>query len=117
MGTDEIASLEMLMIVGRVIIERMRDAVAKTPYSIGYIGMGFITSDVAPLPLAEAEGKPHYEATEENVKAGVYPIMRYLYLVTEGEPEPGSLIEEFIDFILSPEGQEIVEEEGFISLG
>ena len=94
----------------------MRASVEKTPYSIGYVGLGFVTGDVKAVLLAKTEDGPYYEPTAENVKAGVYPISRFLYMVTRGYPESGSLVDRFLDFVKSPRGQSIVEECGFVSI-
>ena len=94
----------------------MRLSVEKTPYSIGYLGMGFLKEGVVAVHLAEKKGELYYEPTRENAIAGIYPIVRYLYLVTNGIPESGSLIDRFIDFVKSPEGQSIVEKCGFIAM-
>ena len=47
-------------------------------------------------------------------RAGKYPISRKLYLYTAGEPT--GEVKAYIDWILSPEGQKIVEKEGFVPL-
>ncbi|RLE88384.1 MAG: phosphate ABC transporter substrate-binding protein [Thermoprotei archaeon] len=94
----------------------MRASVEKTHYSIGYIGLGFLKEGVIAVHLARKEGQVYYEPTRENAIAGVYPIVRYLYLVTSGIPKSGSLVDRFIDFVKSPEGQSIVEKCGFIAM-
>jgi phosphate transport system substrate-binding protein len=48
------------------------------------------------------------------VLAGDYPISRTLHLLTDGQPTGLAL--EFIEFILSPEGQSLVADEGFVPL-
>ncbi len=55
------------------------------------------------------------EPTVENVLNGEYPISRSLYMITNGEPK--GIVKDFIDFVLSEEGQRIVEEEGFVPVG
>ena len=94
----------------------MRASVEKTHYSIGYIGLGFLKEGVIAVHLARKEEQVYYEPTRENAIAGVYPIVRYLYLVTSGIPKSGSLVDRFIDFVKSPEGQSIVEKCGFIAM-
>ena len=94
----------------------MRESVRNTQYSIGYVGLGFVTEDVVTVNLAVSENETYYEPTPENIYAGKYPISRYLYLVTNGWPESGSLVDRFIDFIRSPEGQRIVEDQEFLAL-
>ena len=94
----------------------VRTTIETTPYSIGYLGYGFITPNMVVVALAKEEGKPYIYPTIESIASFKYPISRYLYLVTSTRPESGSLTDRFIDFILSPEGQEIVEEQGFLKL-
>ena len=94
----------------------MRQSVEQTPYSIGYIGLGFLSGNVEAVCVAVESGGPFYAPTYENVKEGVYPLSRYLYMVTNGIPESGSLIDRFIDFVKSPEGQRIVERCGYIAI-
>lgn len=82
--------------------------VAKTPGAIGYVGLGYVTDSVKALTV---EGvKP----TPETVLSGKYPYSRPLFMYTNGEPK--GTAKDLIDFILSKEGQTLVEEEGFVSL-
>lgn len=94
----------------------VRTTIENTPYSIGYVGFGFITPNMVVVALAEEEGKPYIYPTIEGIASFEYPISRYLYLVTTARPESGSLTDRFIDFVLSPEGQAIVEQQGFLKL-
>lgn len=94
----------------------MRESVRTTPYSIGYIGLGYLTEDVYPVNLASDENSPYVEPTRENIYSGKYPVVRYLYMVTNGWPKSGSLVDRFIDFVKSDEGQKIVEQCGFLAL-
>lgn len=82
--------------------------VAETRGAIGYIGLGYLSSHVKAVYV---EG---VEATKETVLSGKYPISRPLFMYTNGAPK--GLVKEFIDFILSKEGQQLVEEEGFVGL-
>ncbi len=77
--------------------------------AIGYISLGYV--DPTAVKAVKIDG---VEATVENVLSGDYPISRSLYLITKGEPEP--LEKAFIDFVLSEEGQKVVEERGYIKL-
>ncbi len=87
----------------------VKQTVIDTPGAIGYVGLGYVDSDVTGL---EVDG---VVVNEANVVNGDYPISRSLYVITDGEPTGNA--KEFIDFMLSSEGQDIVEEEGFIRLG
>jgi phosphate transport system substrate-binding protein len=94
----------------------VRTAITNTDYSIGYIGFGFLTNDVVAVSLAEEEGAEYVPATLENIQNGSYPISRLLYFVTGSPIVSGSLADRFVSFVLSAEGQIIVEYEGFLKL-
>jgi phosphate transport system substrate-binding protein len=87
-------------------------------YAIGYSGIGYRTSGVKALALAEAEGKPVVEATYENAASGTYPLARHLNLYIAHAPgsELDPLVREFVRFIFSKEGQEIVVKDGYFPL-
>lgn len=76
--------------------------VAGDPYAIGYISMGSLNETVKAVTIDEVE------ATTENVKKGTYPISRPFIIATKGKPT--GLARDFIDFILSAEGQAVVAE-------
>jgi phosphate transport system substrate-binding protein len=88
----------------------VKQTVSQTPGAIGYVGLGYIDETVKAVKIRE--GSRETEPTVENVKNGSYPISRSLYMLVKGEPT--GLAKDFIDFILSEEGQSIVEEEGFV---
>jgi len=94
----------------------VRTAVTNTPYSIGYVGFGFLTNNMVAVSLAEEADDEYVPATLENIQNGSYPISRLLYFVTGSPLESGSLADRFISFVLSPEGQDIVEAEGYLRL-
>ena len=90
-------------------------AVASSLNGIGYSGIGYITSGVNALSLSK-DGGEAIEATPEKALSGEYPLSRYLYVYVNkkpGEPLP-PLEREFIKLVLSKEGQEIVEKDGYI---
>jgi phosphate transport system substrate-binding protein len=88
--------------------------VSKTPLSMGYSGMGYKTPSVNWLHVSNKKGEPGIEPGIDAARSGKYPIARKLYLYTAGEPSPE--IKAYIDWILGPEGQKIVEKEGFVPL-
>jgi phosphate transport system substrate-binding protein len=94
----------------------VRTAVKDTQYSIGYVGFGFLTSDIVAVSLAAEEGGTYVPATLENIANGSYPISRLLYFVTSSPLASGSLADRFVSFVLSSAGQDIVEAEGFLRL-
>jgi len=85
---------------------------------IGYSGVGYRTSGVKALLLAEAEGKPPVEGNYENALSGKYPLSRYLNLYIGFKPgsQPDPLVREFVRFIFSKDGQEIVVKDGYFPL-
>ena len=85
-----------------------KTTVSQTPYAIGYVGLGYVDDSVKTV------GVDGVSASEETIKDGSYPISRFLYMITDGEPS--GLAKAFIDFVLSAEGQQLVSEEGFIPL-
>jgi len=92
--------------------QAIADEVANNPSAIGYYGMGYISPKQKPISVAKDE-KTEYEApTIENVVNGKYPISRPLLLYTNGQPQ--GLIKKFVDFCLSPEGQDIVLKTDFV---
>ena len=84
----------------------MKTAVANDPYGIGYVSVGHMDNSTAPVILDGAE------PTIDNVKNGSYKIARGLFSNTKGEPK--GLVKKFIDFLFSPEGQQIAAKNGFI---
>jgi phosphate transport system substrate-binding protein len=92
--------------------------VTEDRYGIGYSGIGYMTSGVREVSLAKNAGEPFYEANVENVETGKYPLARLLYIYVNHEPgkELDPLVREFIKFIFSQEGQEIVVKDGYMPL-
>ena len=84
-------------------------------YSIGYSGIGYITSGVRAIPLAKNAGSSFVKATVDNVLNGSYPLGRFLYIYVNKAPNEGlgPLVREFVKFILSEEGQKIVIKDGY----
>ncbi|MGE5831877.1 MAG: phosphate ABC transporter substrate-binding protein [Methanomicrobiales archaeon] len=87
-------------------------AVAQTPAAVGYAGLGFVTSGVKAVAIY-SNGRP-VVPDAATVLTREYPISRPLYMITRGPPS--GLAKDYIDFILSPDGQKIVEEQGFVPL-
>lgn len=89
--------------------------VATDKYAIGYSGVGYKTADVRTVPLASAEGKKAFDANAENAYSGDYPLARFLYIYLNRNPNQAldPLRAEFIKFVFSKEGQQIVIKDGF----
>lgn len=91
--------------------------VANDITGIGYSGIGYMTAGVRALPLGLKDDKL-IEPTYANCLSGDYPLARYLYIYINRAPgkraEP--LVEEFVKFIASKEGQQIVIKDGYYPL-
>jgi len=90
------------------------DLVSKTPCAIGYSGMGYATPEVHQVCLSKNASTPCVSPTTETAKSGEYPLSRALYMYTLGEPQ--GEIKAYLDWILSPAGQKIVADNGFVPL-
>ncbi len=85
---------------------------------IGYSGIGYKTSGVKAIALAKKDGEKAYEPSYENVLEGKYPLGRMLYLYVAKAPNKPlpKMTEEFLKFVLSKEGQEVVVKDGYLPL-
>lgn len=92
-------------------------SVAYSNGAIGYAAFGHKTAAVRALPIAIEKGK-FVAPTQQTIRSGQYPFSRYLYLVVNKHPDqPLPLLErEFLRFVLSVQGQKVVEQEGYVSL-
>jgi phosphate transport system substrate-binding protein len=83
-------------------------------YGIGYGGIGYITPGVKAIPLAVSGGN-YVEATAVNCYNSTYPLSRYLNIYINKAPgKPlDPLVKEFIKFVLSKQGQQIVVKDGY----
>jgi len=92
-------------------------SVSTDKFGIGYSGIGYLTSGVRAVPIAATENGKAFSATYENALSGDYPLARYLYIYVNRSPrgmEP--IVREFIKFVLSKNGQEIVVKDGYLPL-
>ena len=81
-------------------------AVSITPGAIGYVSLEYVDDSLKAFSIAGVA------PTVDNVISGVYEINRPLLMVTNGEPE--GLAADYLAFILSEEGQQILKDSGFI---
>jgi phosphate transport system substrate-binding protein len=84
----------------------VREIVAHDPYSVGFISLGLVNEQVRALALDGVVGN------EANIRNGSYKLVRPFLFLTKGEPS--QVAKEFIDFVLSDEGQALVKKEGLI---
>jgi len=90
-------------------------AVAADRGAIAYIGLGFAAEARGTVKTLAVKADARSEAvapTEESVKSGAYPVSRPLFLYTNGQAQGAA--KQFIDFCLSPAGQQIVRETGYV---
>ena len=92
--------------------------ITEDPAGIGYSGIGYLTSGVRVLPLAEKEGAPFVEPSQTNALNGSYPLWRHLLVYVNKAPNKplDPLVKEFIKFIYSKEGQSVTIKDGFFPL-
>ncbi len=85
-----------------------RQRVQSTPAAIGYAGIGFLDDTVKALAVNGIA------PTRRTVQTGEYPIARPLFLFTNGYPRLGTELYKFVTLHLTEEGQDLVEEIGFV---
>ena len=86
----------------------MLSTIAGNPLAIGYDGIGYVDNTVKAVSV---EG---VKASTATALDNSYPLSRYLYMYTDGEPAGD--VKAFIDYMMSPDGQKIVSETGFIAI-
>lgn len=84
----------------------MKTSVSQNEYAIGYISLGALDNTVKALKIDGVE------ATADNIKNGSYKISRPFNIVTTGNVSP--LAQDFIDFIMSADGQAVIEKDNYI---
>ena len=87
-------------------------------FGIGYSGIGYLTSGIKALAISKEVNGQAYSATYANALSGDYPLSRYLYIFVNRHPQNGlsPVVKEFLTFVLSKEGQEIVVKDGYLPL-
>lgn len=86
--------------------------VSRTPCAIGYSGMGYKTDEVKWLKISKVKGEEGIAPSVESASDNSYPIARPLHIYTLGEPT--GAIKEYLDWIMSPKGQQIVLDMGYV---
>ncbi len=82
--------------------------IAHNKWAIGYVGVGYLNKQVKAIKVNGVI------ATKDTVRIGKFPINRPLFMFTNGWPKDE--IASFIDFVLSPAGQKIVEKIGYVAI-
>jgi len=87
-------------------------------FGMGYSGIGYKTSGVKNLALATKAGDAFSSGSYEDVVSGKYPLARFLYVYVNKAPakELDPVVREFLKFVFSREGQEIVVKDGYYPL-
>lgn len=86
----------------------VREIIANNPQSIGYISFGIVNDQVKTLSVNSIN------PTKETIKSNQYTLTRPFIFVLLGRPDP--LAQQFVDFVLSKEGQQILEKEGLVGI-
>ena len=92
--------------------------VTEDRFGMGYSGIGYRTSGVKAVPLAETDKGPFSSGAYADVQSGKYPLWRFLYIYVNKAPgKPlDPLVAEFVKFMFSKEGQEVVVKDGYMPL-
>ena len=88
--------------------------IRQNPNAIGYDGLGYVTEDLKMIAVSRDAAGPFVLPSAASVNQQQYPIARDLYMYTAGEPE-GEILK-YLEWILSPDAQEIVTELGFVPI-
>lgn len=85
--------------------------------AIGYSGIGYKTAGVRAVAVSK-KGDKFIEASAANAANGTYPLSRYLYVYINKHPNKdlSPMDREFIRFMLSKQGQQVVEKDGYVPL-
>ena len=92
------------------IIAELRD----NPNAIGYDGLGYVTPDVKVIAVSQKDGGPYIMPSAATVNDKTYPISRDLYMYTHGQPS--GAIQDYLNWLVSPEAQQIVTDLGFVPI-
>lgn len=88
--------------------------IANDPYALGYTGLSAVDSEVKVVPISVEEDGVGLAPTYENVASAAYPLSRLVYF--NANPKSAAFqnpaMRDFVRFILSYEGQKVVQEQG-----
>ncbi|MDR2666391.1 MAG: phosphate ABC transporter substrate-binding protein [Endomicrobium sp.] len=88
--------------------------VFQNPNALGYVGIGFVNDRIKAVSVAINVNSEYVYPTLENVMNYTYPILRPLYLYTNGNPH--NVVKMFIDYVLSEAGQKVVLKASFVPI-
>jgi len=104
-GADYTSSMQSMPGTAGVV-----NSVVKDKNAIGFGGCAY-AKGIKFAKVKKDAGSVAYDPTSENVKSGNYPIIRYLYIYTRTRPT--GAVKEFIDWVLSSEGQDLCSKVGY----
>lgn len=104
-GKDYATSMQSLPGTAAVV-----NAVVKDKYGIGYGGAAY-ADGIKVIKVKKDDASPAYAPTAETIKNNQYPIARFLYMYSRSKPT--GAMKEYVEWILSPEGQELVSKVGY----
>ena len=87
---------------------------SSNPNAIGYDGLGYVTPEVKVIAIAEKAGGAYVLPSADTVNNHTYPVARDLYMYTVGQPK--GVIKDYLDWIMTPEAQQIVTQLGFVPI-
>jgi phosphate transport system substrate-binding protein len=88
--------------------------ISRNPNAIGYDGLGYVTESEKVIAVAKDSASPYVLPSAKTAADDSYPLSRYLYMYTAGEPT--GVIAQYLDWIRGPKGQAIVAQLGFVPL-
>ncbi len=93
---------------------QIADALNSDPYGIAVSTLSNMTPDMRALPLAEIGSGPYYAPTRETLIERQYPLARAIYIYVNRQPGKSlnPAVKEFLKFVLSPQGQQIIARQG-----
>ncbi|MBI2844099.1 MAG: PstS family phosphate ABC transporter substrate-binding protein [Armatimonadetes bacterium] len=109
-GKEEFARTVFLAVSSKQAAQTVSDSKG----GIAYVGLGYVTPDVAQVAVAKSQDGPYVQPSIETVQNRTYPLSRPLYFYTGGEPK--GAVKDYVEFILSGEGQQIVIRNDFVPM-
>ncbi|OPJ55411.1 phosphate ABC transporter substrate-binding protein [Alkalithermobacter paradoxus] len=108
LNDEEYAQSSNLMPSTQAIVE----AVKQDANGIGYIGLGYLNDEVKAIKVSKDSNSEAFLPSLETIKSGQYPVARELFIYTAGEPT--GVVKMYVDFMMGPEGQKVVQDLKFI---
>jgi phosphate transport system substrate-binding protein len=88
--------------------------IRRNPNAIGYDGLGYVTPHEKTIAVARDSNSPFVLPSAESASEGSYPLSRFLYMYTAGQPT--GAVAEYLRWVIGSEGQAIVTQLGFVPL-